>query len=263
MHTSPDVLALLAVGEVVGSSEERTHIEHCPVCRAEVEELAHVVDVGRRSGPDDPGLIPPRPEVWTAIRTELGLTSETAALDEQTTAAAGQLPVDEEATTPPPTTPSRSTSVEPGRRRPHRVLSMALAAALALVAGIGIGVGVDRFAASRQTVVAEARLESLPGWSGSTGTAVVQRDDQGNRELVVRLESPQPVDGRRQVWLLDPQTSGLTVMGYLRSDNTGHWPIPDNVDLRRFDVVDVSDEPADDGNPAHSGVSVVRGTLST
>ena len=37
-------------------------------------------------------------------------------------------------------------------------------------------------------------------------------------------------------------------------------PVPESVDVHEFPVVDVSDEPAD-GNPKHSGDSIVRGTL--
>jgi hypothetical protein len=37
--------------------------------------------------------------------------------------------------------------------------------------------------------------------------------------------------------------------------------VPDGVDTAEFPVVDVSAE-ADDGDPAHSGDSIVRGTLT-
>ena len=39
MHPSPDVLALLALGEKAGTAEERVHVDSCPVCLAEVAEF--------------------------------------------------------------------------------------------------------------------------------------------------------------------------------------------------------------------------------
>ncbi len=41
----------------------------------------------------------------------------------------------------------------------------------------------------------------------------------------------------------------------------GTFEVPDDVDLDRFDVVDVSVEP-DDGDPTHSGASILRGDLT-
>jgi hypothetical protein len=41
---------------------------------------------------------------------------------------------------------------------------------------------------------------------------------------------------------------------------SGTFAVPAGLDLDRFRLVDVSDEPRD-GNPAHSGDSIVRGAL--
>ena len=48
--------------------------------------------------------------------------------------------------------------------------------------------------------------------------------------------------------------------GVLRGD-TATFPVPDGLDLGEFPVVDISVEPFD-GDPSHSGDSVVRGTLT-
>ncbi len=42
---------------------------------------------------------------------------------------------------------------------------------------------------------------------------------------------------------------------------SGTFTVPDGLDLSRYDLVDVSAEPYD-GNPAHSGDSIIRGKLS-
>jgi hypothetical protein len=51
----------------------------------------------------------------------------------------------------------------------------------------------------------------------------------------------------------------MVSLGPLRAD--GRYAIPDGVDVRAFPVVDVSIEPLD-GEPTHSGRSVMRGVLS-
>ncbi len=70
MHTSPDVLALLALGEEIDPAE-RDHVHTCPICHAEFTEIERVVGVGRTVEPDD-FLREPPAAVWEAIRAELG-----------------------------------------------------------------------------------------------------------------------------------------------------------------------------------------------
>jgi anti-sigma-K factor RskA len=63
------------------------------------------------------------------------------------------------------------------------------------------------------------------------------------------------------VWLLDSEAQRLVSLGLLEGDE-GRFPLPEQVDVGEYPVVDVSIEPTD-GDPAHSGNSVVRGTLSS
>ena len=65
--------------------------------------------------------------------------------------------------------------------------------------------------------------------------------------------------GFREVWLLTPDVSGLISVGTLEG-TSGRFDLPDGLDLDEFSVVDVSEEQFD-GNPAHSGDSIVRGPL--
>ena len=46
------------------------------------------------------------------------------------------------------------------------------------------------------------------------------------------------------------------------TSESGTFALPAGLDLSEYPIVDVSDEPVD-GNPAHSSVSIVRGTLAT
>ena len=63
----------------------------------------------------------------------------------------------------------------------------------------------------------------------------------------------------REVWLLTEAVDGLISLGLLNGTE-GEFIVPDSVDLERFSIVDVSQEPLD-GDPTHSGDSIVRGPL--
>src|SRR5215212_5384378 len=76
MHPSPDVLALLALGEEAGTSDERAHIESCAECQAEIAGLTRAVAAGRSGRAGNTGLVSPPDRVWHAVRAELGFASD-------------------------------------------------------------------------------------------------------------------------------------------------------------------------------------------
>ncbi len=241
MHLSPDVLALLSLGETPDEPVDRAHLESCAQCRTELDELSRAVRVGRSVTEEDM-LITPADRVWHGIRAELGL-------DERATSAEVVSLADRRvgnAAAPP--------------RTVRRWLVPLLAAALALVVGVGLGIGLDRTSGQRETVIAEAELDALPEWAGAAGTATVEQDSDGRRWLVVDVEAPAP-NGASQVWLIDNDVVGMSSLGFL-TDGHARLPIPDSIDLARFPVVDVSAEPANDADPRHSGDSIVRGKLA-
>ena len=295
MHPSPDVLALLALGEKAGTAEERIHVDSCPVCLAEVAEFVRVAAVGRSATGADQLQAPP-PEVWRAVRSELGLSGDTAALSSSVPASdvsEGQgvsdgpgvsdspgasdgrmqdVPRDVRQPamegSPPDSAASAVSSAavpDSGRRRGsrgRRVLSLTLAAAIALVVGFGLGFLVDRFVQPTQTVIERAQLQALPAWPGARGEAWVERDGTGDRFLEVRVDSSRPDPGYRQVWLIDRNVKAMASMGFL-NNGVGRFNIPDDLDLNQFPIVDVSAEPANDEDPTHSGDSIVRGQLAS
>ena len=67
--------------------------------------------------------------------------------------------------------------------------------------------------------------------------------------------------GYQEVWLIAPDLTRLVSLGVMTSES-GTFPVPAGLDLAEYPIVDVSDEPVD-GNPAHSSVSIVRGTLAS
>ena len=58
--------------------------------------------------------------------------------------------------------------------------------------------------------------------------------------------------------MIDPEVSQLVSLGPLRED--GLYDLPAGLDPEAFPIVDVSVEPID-GDPTHSGDSLLRGQL--
>ncbi|GAA1434229.1 hypothetical protein GCM10009616_28020 [Microlunatus lacustris] len=246
MHTNPDLLALLALGEDVAAEEDLVHISGCPDCRAELAAYTTAAGGARRAG--EATLVAPRPEVWQQIKHQLQLH------DPVTTAQDAAPPTD------PPLVAARSASGQPGERRRVRLAAFVLAAALALAVGIGLGANLDRVGAGQREVAA-VPLNALPEWSGSSGRAVVEEDRDGNRTLVVTATFPEPATGPREVWMTTSSADPMIAMGYLDDEGRGRFPIDPSIDLQRFQLVDISQEPAGDQNFRHSGESVLRGKL--
>jgi hypothetical protein len=108
--------------------------------------------------------------------------------------------------------------------------------------------------------VAQASLAAFPDHPGAEGTAVVEENPDGSRFVRVEVSADAAPDTYREVWLIAPDASELVSLGVL-DDDTGTLTVPAGVDLARFPLVDVSQEPVD-GDPDHSGDSIVRGELS-
>jgi len=269
-HIDDDILALHALGEDVLDDEQRAHLAACAACISAAAALSRVVDGARV--PAAPELVPPPPAVWTRIHAELGLTDvpenlpEVSAQDPAESVVqprAEAIATDETSGAAGASAEASGGTVVPlSARRPRRWAPVLVAAASALVIGIGAGVLWERQSVEPpETTIASATLEPLPDWQGSTGEAVVERTPSGERQIVVTLDAPAPEGTFREVWLLTPDVSGLVSLGVLDGDE-GRFVLPEGLDLDTYSVVDVSEE-AFDGDPAHSGQSVVRGPLAT
>lgn len=248
-HIDEETLALLAIGEVGPSGAQAEHLAACPTCRDELVDLRRVVSVARSA--EGVAMERPAPAVWDRIATELGFDTAGSA-----TAPSAARPA-----------PAPVTDVAPRRHGRVRRRTVALLTAgvgiVALVAGIGVGAVLFRSDDPAATVVSRTALDPLPGWNGAAGSAELERDAQGRLMLVVDLDH-RATEGQaplREVWMMRSDLRGLVSVGFLDGD-TGRFVVPSGVDPSRYPVVDVSAE-ADDGNPTHSGDSVVRGTLRT
>ena len=261
-HPDPEILSLLALNEPLDDEQTMEHLRSCPECAAEYAALRRAVSAVRTT-PDASDLEPPGADVWARIHRELGL-SEAVAQD-PLAAPAETEPSDTgpAETVPAETVPAEAGPAEPGPAAPSRPSSSKvtwlrrpgvwLAAAAALVVAAGIAFSVGRPAPP----LAQAELAPLAQYS-ATGSAKVTESQDGSRTIEVELDKTE-AKGYQEVWLIAPDLSRLVSLGIMNS-SSGRFEVPAGLDLSAYPIVDVSDEPLD-GNPAHSSVSIVRGTL--
>lgn len=245
-HLDPDAVGLAALGESLDPWSQ-THLEQCGACAADVDGLRDVVAVAKADG-GIAVLQRPDPAVWEAVRDELGLSAD---LPEDGAGSRGE---------PPTNVRSLAAAREQRGRRRRQVPTRWLAVA----AGVGILVGAGALwgwetlrVGDGGVVLAQAELDPLPGFSGS-GEATILRADNGARSLDVDVTGATP-EGFRQVWLIAPDLKEMYSVGLLETEH-GSFAVPEDIDLAKYPIVDISDEPFD-GDPSHSSVSMVRGTI--
>ena len=272
-HLDPESLSLLALGEDLGD-DAADHLRSCADCAAECAGLRRAV-VAAKPGPDALALESPGPQVWAGIHRTLGLSPAVAAdplgtsgsplSGSQSPAALSPTPTPTSLPTPTPT-PLPSGEERAGRKRKpgggagwmrRPGVWLAAAAATALLAG-GVFWSVQQ---NELAVTPLARAELAPvDRHSATGVARVVQAKDGQRTLEVTVDKNE-ARGYQEVWLIAPDLSRLVSLGVMTSDS-GSFAVPAGLDLGKYPIVDVSDEPMD-GNPAHSSVSIVRGTLAS
>lgn len=267
-HPLTDDLALVAVGERLSDDLER-HILECPPCleaAAAWAELADLAAIGNSTA-DVP---PPGTDVWAAIGAALALPDGPPTAGPPSVDASRPVATDasgDEATDHAPpalssdqTGPAPAGTVVPltGRRPARRWLVPVAAAAAGIALAVGAAVVGQQPGPDQLRAVAD--LTVVPGGpvTGSTlGSAELMSTSQAQMVRVAVDDLPRG-SGSYEVWLFDG-TGDMVSLGFLH-DGQGTFVVPQGVDTERFNTVDVSDEPGD-GNPAHSGISVVRGTF--
>ncbi len=272
-HPSPHQLAQLALGE--HDQQVAEHAAACTRCTAELNRLREVQ--AALAVPDDEPLpAAPAPEhLWEGVARELGLGQSAEERDDAAATPADSpgapddpspltaAPAPDDASAPTPPTPL---SAAPSRR--NRVLAVASAAAAALVVAVAAGalILLPDTDEPEPAVAAEATLEPLADQPVPARASLVHRDDADAEpdaadELLLRLdidELPEH-DGYYELWLLDDEDepTALLSLGPLSEETA----LPADLDLDAYPVVDVSRE-AYDGDPNHSGDSVLRGRLA-
>lgn len=139
------------------------------------------------------------------------------------------------------------------------LLAAAAAVALLLIGGAVLSSGLLSSDSSGD-VVASANIvnDELPVTFNQAGTAVLRSN---NGDLVLDIDVPDLPDSGQafyEVWMIDTNVEGMISLGVLSAD--GQIDVPDSIDPADFPVVDVSVEPLD-GDPTHSGQSILRGVL--
>jgi len=219
-----------------------------------------------REGPIDLTDEKPSASLWAGISSELGLASGDANLQpEPAVPAAVPRKLETSAATfgiEEVEANEDTNVVSLASRRPNWGRSTAiLTLAAAVVLLLAVPVALSMRSGDDVVLIAAADLELLEGQSG---TAVVADLVSVNGDLQMNVDVPADVaDGEfLELWLLELTDDGGVVTESLgRVDGSGRYDVPDDVDLDRFTVVDISVE-LDDGNDDHSGNSVVRGELA-
>ncbi|GLP67210.1 hypothetical protein TUSST3_38320 [Streptomyces sp. TUS-ST3] len=248
-HTNEETLALMAIGESPSAPDDE-HVRSCARCSQELQALSHVVSTMKAPEPHERDLLTPPADLWDSIASELhlskpsGLVPAESDLPETTDSHSG----DDSRPTPPATRPKV--------RRLGR-FSVALAACAALL-GAAAGSTITWWITRDNTSVSAVdgrRLDSLR--ASSAGYARLS-DSDGHRRLKITVEGLPKTSGYFEVWLMDRSHTKLVSMGVLGPDGSATLPVPDNINLREYSVVDVSVQPYN-GKPDHSGDSLVRG----
>jgi anti-sigma factor RsiW len=240
-HPDPDQLALAALPAEHRDAAVEAHLAACPLCRGHVASLRRTVDLALASGgasfdDGDIGHDAPPDRVWHAITQELAtVVPEPAALPAH-------------------------------RRAPSRWRRIALpvaASVIGVAAGLGIGMVIASPPGNTATV---ARLAPVTGLDpAGRGTVDMVSADGGSR-MVVRLDGVTDLAGADflEAWLMDPAGRKLLALGSLaRVGDTfqGTFTVPADLPTSEFDTVDISAEKWD-GNPGHSRVSLLRGSIA-
>jgi len=244
-HTDPETLALLALGEPVGSAPHE-HTMTCADCRSELARLSEVVALARHGEAEH--LETPPDAVWQRIAGQLR--------------DGGQYPRPIEETGhdghPAARTADRA---RPGWRHSRAATALAgLAAGLIIGSAAAAGIA-HLISAPATSAVARIELRPLPQfpqWHSASGTAVMQAT-RSQRLLIVSLRAPAR-PGFYEVWLLGRNGVSMISLGDLDSAHTGRFVIPPGTDLRFYSRIDVSLQPFN-GSTLHSRTSVVRGSL--
>ncbi|MBO4161664.1 anti-sigma factor [Micromonospora antibiotica] len=289
-HLDHDRLVFLALGESEADHGETDHLGGCVTCRGELDTLRHVAGLGAQTqGLHD--LPDPPAHLWAGILAELDAVAQAPSSAQ---AHRQDLGPDPTGVRPVPAQPATGDDVDPAyrqlsavtgdrpgsrrrqsspgsgraagrpagrsRRWPRWATTVVSATAAAAIAVLGtVAVLGDRDSTPRQEVLASAPLAAY----GSTpkdanGDARVFADGR----LHLHVANLPDVAGYYEVWLINPTSMEMFSVGVLRgSSGDALLPLPPNVDLQAYSVVDVSAEQYDN-KPAHSGDSLLRGTLT-
>lgn len=280
-HLEHERLVFLALGESDADDGESTHLDTCAHCRTELTALRQVAGLGVET--QGLGDLPDPPEhIWQGIAAEISAAEAVPSLTEARRQQAAEHETTGQATTGQATIgqrPGGSASGPSGsgaaggrgagsRSRARRRTGWSRWAATAVTAVAAAAIGVvgtvsvlrpdEPAPTPPPTVLASAPLAAFGSTPKSAqGDARVLQSGQ----LHLHVANLPRVPGYYEVWLINPTNMEMFSIGTLGGDSDALLPLPPNVDLRSYTVVDVSAEQYDN-NTRHSGDSLLRGTLT-
>jgi hypothetical protein len=262
-HPDDELLAGHAMGDDL-PAEVALHLAGCPDCVATLDRLRSVG--ATLSGP--PMLVQPPASIWASIEAQLSRPGDLLeppgrvwrGIEAELNATGA--PADSGDGAGAETSLSAvggSSGAHRGRVRRLATWPTRIAAGvIGLIVGAG-GVFAWQTIWPRTQQVAFTQLAPLPDKVG-TGTAALDRKRGGGDLLTVDVSKVSSSSaGFLEVWLLAPDAKKMVSLGNLLGDRTT-FTLPAGLDVAAYPVVDVSVEPYD-GNPLHSGDSIVRGQL--
>lgn len=207
------------------------------------DELDQLRAIARRVDAEPVAWQVPPSGLWERVSSDLAASSGIAP-------AAGGGAESGDAPADPATRPRSRGSV--GRLRSPLPWLAAAAAVVVVVAGaLSWSLRSDDPA-----VVARVELELL-GEAGEGTATLTERDGTFHLRLATgNLDVGD--DTFVEVWIINPEVTEMYSLGPLRRD--GRYELPAGIDPAAFPIVDISIEPFD-GDPTHSGNSVLRGRL--
>jgi hypothetical protein len=150
---------------------------------------------------------------------------------------------------------------QPARHRRRTVLAVAAAAVVALGAGGAVWWHSSTSGGSPSSPGSAIEAPLSPLSSAGSGHGEVQMVEDGGltRMTIDVRDLPQATSGEfYYAWLLDPTTNKMLALGLVDPRSGSSFDVADSL-VASYSAVDVSLE-ADDGDPAHSVTSVLRGT---
>lgn len=207
------------------------------------DDFDDVRSLGAELTPEDFERHPPPPGTWDAIAAGLG---------------DGDPARDDDSASPSPDTSGGARVIPLERNRRRRVARSVLAVAAGVLLVVGV-VGVLASGSDGDDALTEVALsdDGLQVAAPDDGNATLVETDDG---LFIDLELPGLPDGDffYEAWLIDIEVDGMFSFGAV--DGDGRVKVPAGVDPGEYPVVDISVE-ATDGDPTHSGRSVLRGVF--
>lgn len=248
-HPDPDSLALHALGEPALTGVDLTHIASCPGCVRSLAAMRDTVDLVRGAAhqPLQPAAVPER--VWDAVATELGLSQGVRALARRSGATGA-------------TGAAQHPSEQPRRVRRQRGRWAAGLAIAAAGAAVGVaGTLLSGGTGGQEVLLARSEVLGVAG-GDAAGEARLLSAEDGARRLELEFTGMPPSDGSyHEAWLIDPGSGAIVSLGPVDlSSDVVSLTVPRGLDPDVYSLVDVSAEPYD-GDPSHSGVSLVQGSL--